>query len=211
MSTASTASPSTAAITLADLLAPSRADVDAGLLAAHLDALSPDERVRQCRMLGKAAQRRLWDVAAAGEPLTLDFFVPPGTPDGATVRFAGRNTLPVFTLFEKRFARQGDAIVGFNFQTMSFVTGPGYFTLRPGGAEAPREVLFDYTTVPATAPPLEGWPPVRSNASGLSRLVYNNLHDYNRRVSRDVIIGSATRLGKPMDSFYVLARIVEIA
>jgi hypothetical protein len=185
-------------------------DVDATRLATHLDALPPDERIHQCQALGKAAQRRLWDAAAAGEPLTIDFFVPAGTPAGTTVRFAGRNSLPMFTLFEKRFARAGDSIIGFNFQTMSFVTGPGYFTLRPAGDTAPKEVLFDYTAVPPPESAPAGWPPVRSNAAGLSRLVYNNLHDYNRRVSRDVVIGSATRLGKPMDSYYVLVRIPDV-
>jgi hypothetical protein len=119
------------------------------------------------------------------------------------VIFAGKNSLPMFTWFEKRFARQGGRIVGYNHQTMSWFTGPGYFTLAPS-AERPKEVLFDYTTVPQTAP--ADWPPPRPNSAGFSKLVYNNLHDFCRRVARDVVIGEATRLGKPMNSYFLLAR-----
>jgi hypothetical protein len=32
------------------------------------------------------------------------------------------------------------------------------------------------------------------------------MHDFCRRVSQTVIIGAATRLGKPIDAYFVLAR-----
>jgi len=173
-------------------------------LAAHLDALAPDERIRQCREVGGRQQARLWELAGDGEPLALADFVAESLPDGRVVAFAGKNSLPALSTFEKHFVRHGGAIVGMNVQTMSFATGPGYYTCRQGEGAHGKEVLFDYTAVPSTAP--AGWPAPRTNARGLSHFVYKNLHDYNRRVSRDVVIGSATRLGKPIDSWYVLAR-----
>ena len=51
------------------------------------------------------------------------------------------------------------------------------------------------------------WPTGKGpNNRGLSILVYKDLHDFCRRVSRDVIIGQATRLGKPMRQYFVLVR-----
>jgi hypothetical protein len=70
--------------------------------------------------------------------------------------------------------------------------------------DRPREILFDYTRVPSTAP--EGWPPVKPNTGGTAKLVYGGMHDFCRRVSSTVIIGAATRLGKPIDAYFVLAR-----
>jgi hypothetical protein len=172
-------------------------------LGAHLDALDAAGRVREIRALsGKALQKKLWDACADAPLFTLDDLVPPSVGE-AQVIYAGKNSLAMFTHFEKRFCRRDGAVVGYNFQSMSWVTGPGYFTVVPS-TERPRELLFDYTRVPAEAP--AGWPKVKANTGGLSRMVYGNLHDFCRRVSRDVIIGSATRLGKDIDSYFVLAR-----
>ena len=41
---------------------------------------------------------------------------------------------------------------------------------------------------------------------GLPRLVYKDMYDYCRRVTDDVVIGAATRLGKPIGQYFVLAR-----
>jgi hypothetical protein len=124
-------------------------------------------------------------------------------PAGQTVIFAGKNSLPAFTWFEKRFARQGGDLIGYNHQSISWLTGPGYFTVVPA-SNRPGELLIDYTKVPASGP--AEWPAVKPNSAGLSRFIYNNLHDYLRRVSRDVVIGEATRLDKPMGSYFLLAR-----
>lgn len=196
----SMAAANTSLITLAQL-------IDGGAkqpeLAVHLDALSSEERVREIRALSGKTQKRLWEACAGAPAFTLDDLVPPSLGEGQTVIYEGKNSLPAFTHFQKRFQRRGGAIVGYNHQTMSAVTGPGYFTVVPSPAD-PRELLFDYTQVPAETP--EGWPTARPNTAGLSWFVYRGLHDFNRRVSRDVTIGSATRLGKVMDSYFVLAR-----
>lgn len=186
--------------TFADLLG--RSDVTQAQLAAHLDGLDTEERVRQCRALGKKQQKRLWEVCADAPAFTLEDLIP--STETGTVRWAGKNSLPLFTHFEKRFARQNGVVVGYNFNPGSgWFTGPGYFTTVQA-PERPREILFDYTRVPSTAP--VGWPAVRANTSGPAKLVYGGMHDFCRRVSSTVIIGAATRLGKPIDAYFVLAR-----
>ena len=120
------------------------------------------------------------------------------------MRWAGKNSLALFTHFEKRFARQNGVVVGYNFNPgIAWFTGPGYFTTVQA-PDRPREILFDYTRVPSTPP--AGWPPVKPNSGGTAKLVYGGMHDFCRRVSSTVIIGAATRLGKPIDAYFVLAR-----
>lgn len=180
-----------------------RAGADPRALEAHLDGLDAPGRTAEALGLSARDLSALFERCAGAGSFGLADLVPPATPADATVIYAGRNSLPLFRSFQKRFRRlPGDVVAGFNFQRMSFVTGPGYFTVT----EAERgELLFDYTRVPAGEHP-PGWPPVRGNERGLSRLVYKDLHDYCRRVSGDVIIGRATRLGKPMDQYFILVR-----
>src|SRR3954468_16971058 len=181
------------ATSFAELL--TRADTTQASLAAYLDGLDPATRVAQAIALtSKPQQKRLWELCAEAPPLSLDTLVPTSTPDGQEVIWAGMNTLPLFKSFEKRFMRQAGTIVGYNHQTTSWLTGPGYFTLVVSPHTA-RELRVDYTNVPSTTPP--GWPTVKPNDRGLSNLVYKNLYDYLRFVSRDVVIGYATRLDKP--------------
>ena len=135
--------------TFSDLLA--RTDVTQAQLAAHLDALDADERVRQCRALGKKQQRRLWEVCADAAAFTLEDLIPRARRRARCV-WAGKNSLALFTHFEKRFQRQAGAVVGYNFNPgIAWFTGPGYFTTVQA-PDRPREILFDYTRVPSTAP-----------------------------------------------------------
>jgi hypothetical protein len=197
----STAAAVSASVTFADLLA--REGVKQPDLAAHLDALDTDARVRECRALSGKLQKRLWEACAGAPAFTLDDLVPQSTGDKQII-YAGKNSLALFSHFEKRFVRQDGAVVGYNFQSMSWLTGPGYFTVVQGEGDRARELWFDYTRVPSRAP--AGWPPVKANTGGFAKMVYGNLWDYCRRVSRDVIIGKATRLGKEMENYFVLAR-----
>jgi hypothetical protein len=50
------------------------------------------------------------------------------------------------------------------------------------------------------------WPDVRPNDRGASFVVYRNMVDYLRRVSQHVLIGSATRGGKELGSYFLLCR-----
>jgi len=178
-------------------------------LATLLDGCGHAERVAWVHSVGRRAQRRLYAAAAGFLPLALSDLVPSATPDAATVRHFGRNTLPAFTHFEKRFARpagmdpQTPAVLhGFNFQTLGWLTGPGYYVARPD-PERP-EVLIDYREIPAVAPP--GWPPLRRNEVGFGRLVYGFMVDRLRRVSEHVTIGSAARNGRDLGSWFLLTR-----
>jgi hypothetical protein len=187
--------------TFADLLMRESAPTQAQL-AAHLDGLDTVERVSQCRALGKRAQKRLWEICAEAPAFTLEDLIP--STETGTVRWAGKNSLALFTHFEKRFARQAGVVVGYNFNPgIAWFTGPGYFTTVQA-PERPREILIDYTRVPSTAP--EGWPPVKDNTRGGGKLVYGGMHDFCRRVSSTVIIGAATRSGKMIGAYFVLAR-----
>ncbi len=171
-------------------------------LATHLDQLDPGRRIEQVRRLSARALAVLYERCAEAPPLRLSDFVPASMQPGKTAIFAGRNSLPLISFFEKRFTRLPDGtVIGFNFQKMSFATGPGYFTLAEG-----QELLFDYTRVPQSDAVPTDWPPVRENGGGISRFVYKDLHDFCRRVSNDVVIGHATRLGKPMPQYFALSR-----
>jgi hypothetical protein len=180
-----------------------------GDVARFLDALAPSERVEAIRAAGREEQRRLYEASLGFAELHLADLVPPGAADLATVRHFGRNTLPAFTHFEKRFARPAgadphkpDLLYGMNFQSLGWLTGPGYFVARDDPERA--EVLIDYREVPCQAPP--GWPPVRGNERGPARLVYGFMVDRLRRVSEHVTIGSASRGGRELGSWFVLCR-----
>ena len=75
-------------------------------IAAFLDGLPSAERILAVRSLGRSEQRRLDRAVDGFLPLRLADLVPPGSADLETIRHFGRNTLPAFTLFEKRFSRR---------------------------------------------------------------------------------------------------------
>ncbi len=178
-------------------------------VARFLDGLPLKLAVAAIRALGRSEQRALYRVVDGFLPVRLHELVPPGVADFVTVRHYGKNTLPVFTHFEKRFCRPKGAdhqkpgeLYGFNFQAMSPVTGPGYFVAR----ESPErpEVWIDYEHVPPGHP--EDWPEIRVNERGLARFVYGFMVDTLRRVSEHVTIGSAARRGKDLGSWFILCR-----
>lgn len=179
-------------------------DVDLAGLAAHLDALDAASRISAVRSLSRAEQARLFEAASGARRLTLDDFVPPGTPPLEAVIHHGKNSLPMFTLFEKRFCRPdagGDELWGYNEQPFKALTGPGYFVARQ---ESALEVVLDYCELPPRKPP--AWPPLLPNSARLSRFIYHRTRDFMRGVSRHVSIGRATREGRPMDNWFVLCR-----
>lgn len=178
-------------------------------VSRFLDALSPQERIEAIRALGAREQRRLYDAADHFAEVRLVDLVSPNVPDLGVVRHYGKNSLPVFTHFEKRFSRapgrdpnDPGELMGFNFQTMSPMTGPGYYLARED--ENRREVLVDYTRLPDCHP--EGWPEIKPNDRGLARFVYGFMIDTLRRVSEHVTIGSASRHGKDTGNWFVLCR-----
>jgi hypothetical protein len=178
-------------------------------IARFLDGLAHVERVEAVRSLGRSEQRGLYAAVDGFLPLRLADLVPPSTADLAPVRHHGRNTLPVFTLFEKRFCRprgqdreKPGELWGYNQQSTAWVTGPGYFVAVEDPARP--EVLIDYTRLPTGR--AEGWPELRRNERGLARFVYGFMIDRLRRVSEHVTIGSAARRGRDLGSWFALCR-----
>ena len=181
------------------------ARVDMPQVTSFLDGLSPAARLHATLELGGREQRALWLAAQRVHEITTEHLVPSGLAAETTVRHFGRNTLPAFTRFEKRFFRtaQGDTF-GANFQTMSPLTGPGYFRVLARPEQ--RELLLDSARagLPERGP--AGWPAVVPNERGFSRFVYGFLVDHLRRVSEHVSIGEPVRNGKPLGSWFILCR-----
>jgi len=185
-------------------------------IAGLLDGWTHAERVAAVRALGRGEQRVLYRAVEGFAGLQLADLVPPSVGAKVAVRHYGRNTLPAFTLFEKRFCRPADAdtakpeaLYGYNFQPtplLGSLTGPGYFLAVEDPSRG--EVWIDYTRVPPADPEglPPGWPPVQSNERGLSRFVYGFMIDTLRRVSEHVSIGSAARRGRDLGSWFVLCR-----
>jgi hypothetical protein len=179
--------------------------VDMAQVSALLDGLSPDARVHATRSLGAREQSALWNAAAGVYEIGLEHLVPANVPAATEVRHFGRNSLPAFRLFEKRFFRSAQGqVYGANFQLMAPLTGPGYFGVSARAEQ--RELLIDYgeAALPSHVP--SGWPKVVPNERGFSRLVYGFLVDRLRRVSEHVSIGEPVRNGKPLGSWFVLCR-----
>ena len=183
--------------------------VAVGAIAKLLDGLSHDARVAAVRSLGRSSQRTLYAAVDGFLPLQLVDLVPESVAALEPVRHYGRNTLPAFTHFEKRFCRpegaapaQPTALYGFNFQALEWLTGPGYFVAKQDPKRP--EIWVDYNEVPSVHP--DGWPEIRRNEVGLSRFVYGFMVDTLRRVSEHVTIGSAARNGRDVGSWFVLCR-----
>jgi hypothetical protein len=178
-------------------------------IRALLDGMAEADRIAAARSLTGREQRHLWKAVDGAHPLQLADLVPASVPAMTAVRHYGRNSLPVFSMFEKRFYRSAEQdpnapneLCGANFQLVSPLTGPGYFVVH---AHATRSELdVDYRSVPSQAP--TGWPAIAPNDRGRSRLVFGFMVDTLRRVSEHVTIGSAARHGKDMGSYFVLCR-----
>lgn len=183
--------------------------VNPAAIADLLDQLADALRPRVVRDLGRRDQQALYAKVEGFASLRLVDLVPPTRSDLEEVRHLGRNSLPAFKIFEKRFCRlpgspsdSPEALAGYNFQAMSPVTGPGYFMAREDAKTG--EILVDYNRLPDQKP--LGWPEIRSNERGLSRFVYGFMVDRLRRVSEHVTIGSAARKGKDLGSYFILSR-----
>lgn len=188
---------------LRELLA--NTQVDLARVSAWLDGLGSSERVAAALALGAREQHNLWNAAQGAYAITPEQLVPAATAVDREVRHFGRNTMPAFQRFEKRFYRnaQGE-LFGANFQLFAPVTGPGYFKVVPQPER--REIMLDGSrdALPKSAPP--GWPAITPNERGFSRFVYGFLTDHLRKVSEHVTIGMPARHGKPLGSWFILCR-----
>ncbi|MCG3174861.1 MAG: hypothetical protein GMKNLPBB_03150 [Myxococcota bacterium] len=184
----------------------SSGSVDINAIARYFDGLSQEERITAVRSLGKPEQQALWN-AAKGRAATVDEFVPPDFAPGREVRHFGKNTLPLHTLFEKRFCRPTqktgrNELWGYNFQSLAWFTGPGYYVAYDDPATG--ELCIDYNLTPPAKP--DGWPDLAHSSKGISALIYGFMVDRMRRVSRHVTIGRAWKHGKETGNYFLLCQ-----
>lgn len=174
-------------------------------ITQHLDRLSKAERILETTALDRKSQERLWDLAEGSKPLTLDYLVPPDAAPLDPYPFEGKNSLPVFTHFQKVFYKTSEGTIGgYNNQQLGPITGPGYYVTHLWDAR-PGELAVDYLQVPRSKP--MSWPPIQPNEAGLSRFIYAGMVDFLRWVSDDVVIGRAYKKGiDPMPNWFVLCR-----
>jgi len=180
--------------------------VDLGHLFEVLDGLGHEGRVHAIRGWSKKRQAALFEAAKGYQPLGLDFLVPASMGPLTEVIHDGQNTLPVFSHFQKRFMKlegEESPIGGYNHQTLSGLTGPGYFVATLGDGEHEGELAIDYTKLPKHKP--ASWPAIEPNTGGLGSLVYGGMIDYLRGISAHVSIGRAYK-GKAMDAWFALVR-----
>jgi hypothetical protein len=183
--------------------------VDLPRLAQLLNEIGHKGRLWAIKRWTPALQAKLFEAAKGFKPIDLGHFVPPAVGPLVEVIHHGRNTLPAFTDFQKRFCRtSADSGVLYGYNHTGFITtnfaGPGYFVARPGETEG--EVAIDYTLVPKER--VESWPPIESNDTGFpgKRIVYGGMVDYLRGISDHVSIGRAFRGGQWADAWFALVR-----
>jgi hypothetical protein len=173
-------------------------------LAGALDGLTAGDRLQAVSALRRKELAALYESAAGNQPLRLTDLVPASVAPLGEVIHDGKNSLPLFTRFQKRMCRptaDASELWGYNEQDLRAVTGPGYFVIHPSDR---GELLVDYRRLPPEAPP--GWPRIIPNSARLSRFIYHDTVDVLRWVSDGVVIGRAHRRDKPMDAWFALVR-----
>ena len=183
---------------------------DPKAIAEHLDSLEIYDAVPAIRALeGRKLQRKLWHAAASHPRIETADLVPPDYEPMRPVAFHGKNSLPLFTEFEKICCRPpaghgSDELWGYNEGPTRSWIGPGYYVTHGSPDSELGGTVFDYTLSPKER--CQGWPEIKPNDAGISRLVYKGMLDYMRRVARNVFIGSATKAGREMSSYFILVR-----
>lgn len=153
------------------------------------------------------ATKQMAALFEAAEPCTLDYLCPTTEPLVEVIQH-GRNTLPAFNNFQKRFCRpdgdgEGDVLWGYNHNDPmpGVLTGPGYFVAR---IDDKGECLIDYGKLPPRKP--ASWPKIIPNEARIGRFVWVGMTDVVRKVSDTVSVGRAFRGGKAMDAWFMLCR-----
>jgi hypothetical protein len=179
---------------------------DLARLSKDLDEIGHFARVWSVRQWTRADMARLWEAAKGFRSIRLNDLVPSSVPPLVEVIHDGKNSQPAFKIFQKRFCRPadpalGESLVGYNHQSFSFFTGPGYYVARPSAEVG--EVNIDYRLLPKEKP--EDWPPILRNDARLGRFTYYGIVDVMRGLSSHVCIG---RLKKRtwLDAWFVLVR-----
>lgn len=178
---------------------------DISTLAEALNDLDHPERVALLPHFSRRRQKRLFD-ALDGRHATIEDMVPQGKGPLQEVIHEGINTLVGFRMFQKRFCRPTDSpqhdglLWGYNHQTFSDFTGPGYFVSHKVG----EEFWIDYTKMPTERP--KSWPKIIANEKKLGRFIYSGTVDKMRKLSDHVTIGRAYKGEKALPAWFVLIR-----
>jgi hypothetical protein len=178
--------------------------LDLERLRPMLDTCGHWSRRNAIRGLSKQMMAALFEASADADPLTLDDIVPATEPLVEVIQH-GRNSLPLFNNFQKRFCKPdgegaGDVLWGYNHADTSVFTGPGYFVARIED----KELVVDYGALPPRKP--ASWPEIIPNSARIGRFVWVGMVDRVRRVSTHVSIGRAWRGGKASDDYFALCR-----
>jgi hypothetical protein len=186
----------------AELLEPT---LDLPRVSRIFDELGTSGRVDTVRRLEGKHMAALYEAAKGFRPLTLEALVPSDVEPGVAVVHEGHNSLPLFSNFQKRFCKSSasaETVAGYNQQTFTWFTGPGYFVAR-ASTDEPGAIDFDYRSVPTEKP--ASWPAIVPNR-GLRAIVYGGMVDVVRSLSEHVSIGRAWRRGKLTDEYFVICR-----
>ena len=111
-------------------------------IKGQLNELSHSSQLMIMRSLSPKIQRLLWTLCE-GQEADLNDLVPSGTPTGQPVRHYGKNTLPVFSLFEKdlcvlKVVPFGDIMKGKQDQSLAQVTS---YVAKPVTATLLQSIL----------------------------------------------------------------------
>lgn len=177
-------------------------------ISQALDRMDPASRLATVLSIKPKEQALLWELCK-DHTIGADHFVPSGTEPMKQVIHHGKNTLPSYNFFQKRFCLADDdsgELYGYNFQSLSWATGPGYYVGHDteGETDPPGAYVIDYTRLPPKK--IESWPPIVANEAKLGRFVYAHMKDYMRGVSEHVSIGRAHKRGKAMNTWFILCR-----
>jgi len=183
---------------------------DRAAIGRLFEDATPGERVGMIQQIDGGDQAKLWTVADP-QHVSIDEMVPREIGALVPVIFHGKNSLPAFTIFQKRFCRpspevQANELWGYNYQPTRWLaplTGPGYFVAYDS-TDGIGAVAVDYRRVPPGRP--ARWPEMHDNTYRLSRYIYNGMVDYLRRISEHVLIGRAVRGGKETPNYFLLCR-----
>jgi hypothetical protein len=175
-----------------------------------LDELGHAGRLDTVRAWDARLQAAIYEAAKGFLPLGLEHFVPASVGAHTEVIHHGKNSLPAFTHFQKRFCRPAPGegaddepeLYGYNHQDLQDWTGPGYFVTH--AAETEGEVAIDYTLVPSGK--AGDWPDIVPSSARLGRFVYQGTIDVMRGISNHVSIGRARRGKRWMNAWFVLCR-----
>jgi hypothetical protein len=177
-------------------------------ISETLDRMDPRSRLWTVLSIKRRDLGVVWELFE-GQELDANQLVPQGTEPLHEVIHHGKNSLPLFRDFQKRFVLADDGsgeLWGYNHQLFGWATGPGYFVAHPptGPGDEPSHFVVDYTRLPASQ--VSGWPTLVPNSARLGRFVFRGMQDYLRRVSSHTSIGRAYRNGKPSDNWFILCR-----